>query len=176
MSPAPRALALPVRPIWIAAGVLLAAVAAGHLLLGLSEATTGAGVSAIVSLAAAAHLAVSAANARDTVARVLLGLSAAGVLAFAGYPAVRTVIPGEPRFQGELSAPGDRLALPPGAEGPVRLLARTTLPQTGTPSVRFRLSGGASPVEGHLERTVSYGRVGRGQRTSVTHDHAAIWL
>jgi len=86
------------------------------------------------------------------------------------------VLPGSPRFEGELAAPGDRLPLPPGAGGPVRLLAKTTLPQEGTPSLRFRLSGGSAPVEGHLERTVSYGRVGRGARTAVTHDHAAIWL
>jgi len=42
--------------------------------------------------------------------------------------------------------------------------------------VRFRLSGGAAPVEGRLERTVSYARVGRGARAAVKHDHASIWL
>jgi hypothetical protein len=176
MSPAPRARALPVRPIWIAAGVLLAAVAVGHLGLGLSEAATGGAVSAIVALAAAAHLAAVAAGAGDGVAAALLAASAAGVLAFAGYPAVRAVLPGRARFEGELAAPGDRLPVPEGAEGPVRLLAKTTLPRSGTPAVRFRLSGGDAPVEGHLERTVSYGRVGRGARTAVTHDHASVWL
>lgn len=176
MSPIARARALPVRPIWIAAGVLLAALGAAHLLFGLGEGPTAAGVSAVVSLAAAAHLAVAAAGAGDAAAAALLGAAAAGVLAFAGYPAVRTVFPGRPRFEGELAEPGDELPLPGGADGPVRLLVKTHLPDSGTPTVRFRLSGGAAPVEGHLERTVSYARVGRGRRAAVTHDHASTWL
>jgi hypothetical protein len=93
--------------------------------------------------------------------------------------AVTSVVPGPPAAQGEVSRVGDRLELPPGALGPsgrLRLLVHAPLPPGGTPVVQFRFAGGAPPLEGQVERTVSYSRVGRGARAAVAHDHTEVWV
>jgi hypothetical protein len=78
-----------------------------------------------------------------------------------------------------VSRAGDRLELPPGAVAPggrLRLLVHAPLPAGGTPVVEFRFAGGAAPLSGQVERTVSYARVGRGSRAAVAHDHNEVWV
>jgi hypothetical protein len=53
---------------------------------------------------------------------------------------------------------------------------RGQLPAGGTPVVAFRISGTEPAVEGKLERTYSYARVGRGGRAQVAHDRSALYL
>jgi hypothetical protein len=42
--------------------------------------------------------------------------------------------------------------------------------------VEFRFAGGAEPLVGQVERTVSYARVGRGSRSAVAHDRNETWV
>ncbi len=49
------------------------------------------------------------------------------------------------------------------------------LKQGGEPSVVFRFTGAEQPIEGKLERTVGYARIGRGGRARVSHDHNSDW-
>lgn len=107
---------------------------------------------------------------------VLIAL-AAGLLCAAS--AVTSVAPGAPVVQGEVNRAGDRVELPAGALGPagrLRLLVHAPLPPGGTPVVEFRFTGGAAPLSGQVERTVSYSRVGRGSRAAVAHDHNEVWV
>jgi hypothetical protein len=76
--------------------------------------------------------------------------------------------------EGDLAAVGDEVQVP--EAGRVRFLVQARLPREGTPQVDFRLAGAGASLAGHLERTVSYARVGRGSRAAVTHDHTATWL
>jgi hypothetical protein len=104
-----------------------------------------------------------------------IGSAAVAALLCLGASA-SAVLPGTPLAEGELARTGDALALPAGLSGGVRLLVRAPLPPGGTPVVDFRLAGAAAPIEGRVERTVSYARVGRGSRTAVAHDHNETWV
>ncbi len=107
---------------------------------------------------------------------VLIAL-AAGLLC--AVSAVSSVAPGTPLVQGEVQRVGDRVELPAGALGAasgLRLLVHAPLPSGGTPVVEFRFTGGATPLSGQVERTVSYSRVGRGGRAAVAHDHNEVWV
>jgi len=165
---------------WIlpVAALVLAGVAALLYLAGwLPEGATAAALSAVAGILAAVFVARPAVSARaDGPGRVLALVAAAGSLFVAAVPPALTVLPGAPLAEGALEARGDRLALPAGLSGRVRLLVRVRLPQGGSPSVPFRLSGAESPIEDKLERTFSYARVGRGGRAAVAHDHSAVFL
>jgi hypothetical protein len=97
----------------------------------------------------------------------------------AGLPALSAVAPGQALASGEVSRPGNRLELPLGAlgaSGRLRLLVHAPLPPGGTPQVAFRFSAGGASLSGEVERTVSYARVGRGNRAAVAHDHNEVWV
>jgi hypothetical protein len=97
----------------------------------------------------------------------------------AALPALTAVAPGEPLVRGEVSRAGNRLELPLGAlgaSGRLRLLVHAPLPPGGTPQVAFRFTAGGVPLSGEVERTVSYARVGRGNRAAVAHDHNEVWV
>jgi len=101
---------------------------------------------------------------------------AAAVTAIAvAVPALPTVRPGRPLFEGELGAEGQAMPLPAGAEGRLRLLIAGRLRDGDERSVSFAVSGPVPAVEGRIERTYGYARVGRGARTRVAHDHVADW-
>lgn len=160
------------------AGVLALAVAGGLYLAGLlSEGAAAALLAAVVALAAAVLVARRGLRARaDRAGRALAVAAAAGTLALTAWPAMDTVLPGSPLFQGDLAAVGDRLQVPPDVSGHLRLLVNVPLPRTGAPEVTFRIAGPSAPVEGRLERTFSYSRVGRGGgRAAVAHDHSSAW-
>jgi hypothetical protein len=110
---------------------------------------------------------------RDGASRALSAgaaiLAAVAVL----LPALSTVHPGEPVFRGDMGQTDDAIPIPEGFSGPVRLLVSGKLDERGEPSARFTISGTKEPVEGKLERTFSYARIGRGGRARVAHDHTA---
>jgi hypothetical protein len=139
-----------------------------------SEEDTASLVVLALSLGAALYLVRPALDARrDPVTRAVVAAAAALTLVAAGLPAYRSVRPGSPLFSGELAAVDDAVPVPPGASGRVRLLVSGRLPQRGQPSVLFTLSGPREPVEGQLERTFTFSRVGRRGRARVAHDHTA---
>jgi hypothetical protein len=110
---------------------------------------------------------------REPLARGLAVAAAVLTLVASLWPALRTVRPGEPLFAGDVGQVDETIPVPPGAAGPVRLLVSGKLPDRGEPSVSFTITGTKEPVEGKLERTYGYARVGRGTRTRVAHDHTA---
>lgn len=158
---------------------LVAAAATGGLyLVGVvTEGATAAVIILLVSLTAAAAVLRPALSGRpDPLGRGLTLAAAAGTLVLAALPALETVQPGRPLVEGDLAAQGDRLALPSHTPGRARLLVHANLPADGLPTVTFVLGGPDPRVQGHLERTVSYARVGRGGRAAVTHDHSSAFL
>lgn len=88
-------------------------------------------------------------------------------------PALPTVRPGDPIFSGEVAQVDDTVAVPRGVAGPVRLLVWGKLAPGGEPSITFTISGTREPIDGKLERTFGYTRIGRGGRARVAHDHTA---
>ena len=168
------------RALPVAVLVAVAIAAALYLTGWLAEGPAAALLAVLVAAALVLYMIRPALAASvDPVTRggALLISLAAGLLA--AFSAVTSVVPGTPAAQGELGRVGDRLELPAGAFGPtsrLRLLVHAPLPPGGTPVVDFRLTGGASPLEGQVERTVSYSRVGRGSRAAVAHDHNEIWV
>lgn len=160
----------------VAGLVLLGAAGALYFAGLLPEGVTAAVMVTLVTLAAAAMVLRAAVTGRsDRGAQVLSALAAAGVLA-AGVPALTAVSPGSPLAEGDLAARGDAVPLPASLAGRVRLLVRATLPVAGTPALTFTIGGTTPPAQGHLERTFSYARVGRGGRTAVAHDHSTVYL
>lgn len=158
---------------------LVALAATGGLYLAgvLAEDVTAAVLIAIAALAAGAAVLRPALSGRvDPLTRRLTAAAAVVTLLLAGVPALATVHPGQPEVEGELAAPGDRLPLPPGSPGRARLLVHANLPAAGVPTATFVLGGANPPVRGHLERTISYARVGRGGRAAVPHDHSSAFL
>jgi hypothetical protein len=155
---------------------LLAAAAAGLLYVAgvASEAGTATVIVVCVAVAGALHLARWALDGgRDSGSRALAAGAAALTLVAVAFPAVRSVVPGEPVFQGELHQRGDSLAVPAGFSGAVRVLVAGALPDRGEPAISFRISGTDPPVEGRLLRTFGYARMGRGGRRRVASDHSA---
>jgi len=162
---------------WIVPVAALAAVAAvGALYLAgfASEETTATLVVLAVAIVGAVFLVRPALDARrEPLARGLAVAAAVVTLAAMLLPALRTVRPGEPLFAGDVGQVDETIPVPPGAAGPVRLLVSGKLPDRGEPSVSFTIGGTKEPVEGRLERTYGYTRVGRGARARVAHDHTA---
>lgn len=164
----------------VAASGALAVAAALYLTGLISEGSAAAVLALVVATAMALFMVRPAlAGSVDPTTRgvaVLIAL-AAGLLC--AVSAVSSVAPGSPAVQGEVSRAGDRVELPAGALGPpgrLRLLVHAPLPPGGTPVVQFRFTGGAAPLSGQVERTVSYSRVGRGGRAAVAHDHNETWV
>jgi hypothetical protein len=110
---------------------------------------------------------------RDPRSRVLSAAAAILTAVATVLPALRTVHPGDPVFGGELGQVDDTIAVPGGMTGAVRLLVSGKLAERGEPAVTFTIGGTRDPVEGKLERTFGYARVGRGGRARVAHDHTA---
>ncbi|BDG05779.1 hypothetical protein [Anaeromyxobacter oryzae] len=165
---------------WIlpVAGLVALGIAAGLYLLGyLPEGATAAVVAVLAGLLAAVHVVKPALAPRaDGVARILAGIAAAGALVLAVVPPVESVTPGTPLIEGSLPERGATIALPASTPSHVRLLVHVPLPQTGTPEVRFRITGTEPPAEGKLERTYSSARVGRSGRTQVAHDRSSTYV
>jgi len=110
---------------------------------------------------------------RDGPSRGLSAAAAVLTLLATVVPALRTVNPGEPLFSGTLTQVGDAIPVPEGFRGRVRLFVSGKLPEQGEPLVQFTIAGGTEPVEGKLDRTFNYARVGRSGRARVAHDHTA---
>jgi hypothetical protein len=110
---------------------------------------------------------------RDRGSRAVSAAAALATAIATVLPALRTVHPGDPIFGGDFGQVDEAIPVPPGSEGPVRLLVSGKLAERGEPSVTFTISGTKDPVEGKLERTFAYARVGRGGRARVAHDHTA---
>lgn len=158
---------------------VVALAAAGGLYLSgvLSESATAGVLITIAALAAGLAVLRPALSGRaDPLSRRLVTAAAGLTLIVAAVPALATVHPGRPVAEGDLSATGDALPLPPETPGRARLLVHATLPATGVPRAAFKLGGANPPVQGHLERTISYARVGRGGRAAVPHDHSSAFL
>jgi hypothetical protein len=158
--------------------LLLAAACWGLYVLGwLPEGPAGALVAVVVALTLALLVVRAAlAPAVDPAGRALTLASAALSALLCAVPAIASVLPGAPLAEGELATVGDLLPLPAGVDGGVRLLVHAPLPPGGTPEVQFRLTGGAAPFEGHVERTISYARAGRGGRAAIARDHNEVYV
>ena len=157
------------------------AVAAVLYLTGLlAEGPAAALLALVVALSLAVFMVRPAlASSVDPFTRGVAALIAAAAGLLCALSAVSAVVPGPPAAQGEVSRVGDRIELPPGSLGAgsrLRLLVHAPLPPGGTPVVEFRFTGGAGPLEGKVERTVSYARVGRGGRAAVAHDRNEVWV
>lgn len=125
-----------------------------------------------VALAVAFYLARPALDPqRDAATRAIAAAAAVLTLVATGLPALRTVHPGEPLFSGEVERSGETIPVPEGVSGPVRLLVSGRLADRGEPVVTFTIGGTREPVDGKLERTFGYARVGRGGRARVAQDH-----
>lgn len=115
-------------------------------------------------------------SGRDRGGKALVAVSAAATLLASAVPALRSIVPGEPLFQGDVGIVGEEIPVPTGVQGKVRALVHGKLGQGGEPSVAFTLAGSEPAIDGHLERTFGYARVGRGGRARVAHDHTADWF
>jgi hypothetical protein len=164
---------------WILPAVAVAIVVgtAGLYLAGIApEAVTGAVVTVAASLAAAVFILRPALDpGREARGRALLWAAAALTLLFTAAPSLQAILPGNPLFEGDVGIPGESVLVPQGASGLIRVLVNGKLKEGGEPSVSFRFTGTEQPIEGKLERTIGYARVGRGGRTRVAHDHTSDW-
>jgi hypothetical protein len=143
----------------------------------LSESAVGAILAVGVPLVLAFFVARPAfGGGLDAATKALLAAAAVLTLVVAAVPAFEAVHPGEPLFVAELERLGESAPVPPGAGGPVLLLVSAHLATGGEPSISFTLGGFAAPVDGRLERTFSYARVGRGGRARVAHDRDSDWF
>lgn len=158
-------------------GVVAVLAAAGGLyVLGLldEEHTAAVGVGAMALWAALFML--RQALGRAGPGRALGLASAAATLLAVALPAIPTVWPGKPVFEGELGLEGDSLAVPPPAAGRVRILVAGRLAEGGEPSASYVIEGVEPPIQGRLERVFRQVRVGRGGRARVAADHTADWF
>lgn len=112
---------------------------------------------------------------RDAGSRVLLVAAAVLTLIATAVPALQAILPGAPLFGGDVGIEGETIAVPGGIDGRIRLLVAGRLRDGGEPQATFVFSGTQQPIEGKLERTTSYARVGRLGRERVTHDHISDW-
>lgn len=157
-------------------GALALLVLAGaSYFLGLlgEEATAATGV--VVVALAGVSLMLRGAAVAERMPRAVALAAALATLAGVLLPALPTVAPGRPLVEGELGQAGDRLALPPGAHGRMRLLVSGKLVEGGETSVQYAISGPQPEVEGKLERVFRQVRVGRGGRGRAASDHTADW-
>lgn len=154
-------------------GLLLAA--GGLYLVGvLGEEGAGAVGVVLVALMAAALMLRGAAVATPA-ARALAVAAALVTLAAVILPALPTVAPGQPIAEGELGLEGDRMALPAGAHGRLRLLVSGKLREGGEVTVTYAIAGPEPEVAGRVERVYRQVRVGRGGRGRAAADHNADW-
>jgi hypothetical protein len=143
----------------------------------MSESAVGGVLAVVVPLLLAFQVARPAFSGRlDGATRGLLAAAAVLTLVVAAVPAFEAVHPGDPLFVAEFDRLGESAAVPPGVKGPVLLLVSARLASGGEPSISFTLGGFETPVDGKLERTVSYARVGRGGRARVSHDRDSDWI
>ncbi|MBI5069021.1 MAG: hypothetical protein HZB56_12350 [Deltaproteobacteria bacterium] len=158
----------------VAALAILVAAGALYLfgLLG-EEATAGAGVVAVTL--AAATLMLRGAPVAAPGPRTFAVVAALATVAAVLLAALPTVVPGRPLAEGELGQAGEKLALPAGAHGRVRLLVSGRLPEGGETSVTYAISGPQPEVDGKVERVFRQVRVGRGGRGRAATDHNADW-
>ncbi len=160
------------------AGLVLAGAAWGAYVLGLLPEGPTAGVLAVLVALVVALLmvrpALSAAVDRTTRGLVFAAAALAALVCVA--KAVGATWPGAPLAVASLAKKGDTIQLPDGFSGRVRLLVHAPLPEGGTPQADFRLWGAELPIQGHVERTVSSVRVGRGSRANVAHDLNETWV
>jgi len=140
------------------------------------ESLVGGVIAVGVPLILAFMVARPAFGSRSRASAALLVLAAVFTFLVAAIPALQAVRPGEPIFVAEFERADQSVSLPEGISGRVLLLVSAPLGGAGEPQVSFRLGGFAQPVEGRLERTFSYARVGRGGRARVSHDHDADWF
>jgi hypothetical protein len=154
--------------------VVVGATGGLYLLGWAGEEHTAAIAIAAIALSAALFM-LREAVSRGGAERALAVAAALATLLATVLPAIPTVWPGKPLFEGELGAEGDRLALPPEAPGRVRLLVAGRLREGGEPSAGYVIGGAEAPVEGRLERVYRQVRVGRGGRARVAADHTADW-
>lgn len=108
---------------------------------------------------------------RDAATRTVVAAAAVVTVIATALPALRTLHPGEPAFAGEVDRADDTVAVPQGFSGPVRLLVSGKLAERGEPAVTFTIAGTHEAVQGKLERTFGYARVGRSGRARVASDH-----
>ncbi len=164
---------------WILPVAALAAVALGGALYlaGVLSEGTAALVAAVVAPLSAALLMVRPAlePGRARGARALAVAAAGLTLAVSAFPAVRAIHPGDPLFHGDVGIEGEMIPVPAGVSGRIKILVSGKLREGGEPSVSFVLGGTERPIEGKLERTTGYARVGRLGRTRVQHDHTSDW-
>jgi len=165
---------------WILPLVALALAGASwaaYVLGFLPEGPTAAVLALVVSLLVALLMARPALSAAvDPLTRGLTLAAAALAALLCAGEAIGATWPGAPLAAGALAQAGDALPLPAGLSGRVKLLIHAPLPPGGTPQADFRIGGGAAPLSGHVERTVSMVRVGRGSRASVAHDLNETWV
>ncbi len=165
---------------WILPVVALAAIVVTGILYltGIaSEAVTGAFVAVVAPVGVAVFMLRPALEAvRDRGARILVAAAAGLTLVASAVPALQAIVPGSPLFRGDVGAEGDTVAVPQGLDGHVRMLVNGKLREGGEPSVAFTFAGTERPIEGKLERTYGYARVGRSGRARVQHDHTSDWF
>lgn len=91
-----------------------------------------------------------------------------GLLAgsFAAVLSMRTLYPGAPMAAGEVSAAGERIPLPPHADGRVIIVATGKVGRAGMKTAHFVLSGTEVPVQGTLDSFHHHVRV-KHQRMGV---------
>jgi hypothetical protein len=156
-------------------GLAVLAVMGGLYLAGLaSEEAAAAAVVLVVGWGVALYLLRPVLDPRrDAVGRGLAAAAAVATLAGTVVPALASVRPGQPLFAGDLAEVDQSLPVPEGVSGAVRVLVSGKLAQQGEPSIGYTLTGTQEPVEGKIERTFGYARVGRGGRTRVAHDRTA---
>lgn len=162
---------------WILPVALLAAVAvvAGLYLLGIATEELTAAL-AVAAVALGSALLVARPGLTRTGADRTLTVAAAVATALVVLlTAVPTVYPNRALFEGELSAEGDHIPLPPDAVGQIRLLVVGHLRKEGQGAATYVLGGAKRPVEGKLERLYRSVRVGRSGRARVEADHTADW-
>jgi hypothetical protein len=158
------------------AGAALAVTGALFLLDIASPVFTAALIAAVVTVGVFLVMVRPAvAPGGDPRGRALLVGAGAATLVFTAVPALQAILPGTALFQGDVGVEGEGIAVPPGVSGRIRLLVSGRLNPGGDPSISFRLTGTEQPIEGKLERTIGYARVGRSGRTQVAHDHNSDW-
>jgi hypothetical protein len=116
----------------------------------------------------AKDLGAAARNQLQRLTSVALGVVIFGLTLTPAYMAIQ---PGEAITSASLKATGDKIKLPPGVEGRLRLLVHGRIGGAGEASVAFELEGGEKPILGKLERTQSTQRAGRRGYSTVSHEH-----
>jgi hypothetical protein len=103
-----------------------------------------------------------------------LGLAVLGAVVALG-PVVSTLMPGKPVAHGTLSAPGDSLPLPPQVRH-IRVLMHAEFGGASASTVDVTLDAGAGGMSGHLERSVSHGRIGRRGQGTMVDEHNSVFM